>query len=342
MKTYEITIKPLSGFGTPLKGDTLFGQVCWQAAYDASLFGMTIDELLADYAESPFLVVSTAFPKVGRSYALRRPSLPLDSLFDFEGLDKRKMIETRKLLKARKWMLAESGRPLRSLRSAELYKNDKELFDMVAASVPADLQRDISRKGGKAFVADFSQPHNTINRLTGTTGEGGFAPFAVEQQVYMQQAELALFVGVSEKIAFDGVVKALRRIGDFGFGKDASTGLGKFEVCGTTEIDLKALGSENPNALYTLAPCVPERNRYPQMFYTPFTRFGRHGDVLAKSRNPFKNPVIMADEGAVFSAASSDIFQKACVGTAVTGISLSEPRSVAQGYSLYIPVRVEV
>jgi CRISPR-associated protein Csm4 len=78
------------------------------------------------------------------------------------------------------------------------------------------------------------------------------------------------------------------------------------------------------------------------MYFAPFTRFGRHGDVLAKSSNPFKNPVIMADEGAIFMPADLDrTMNKPYIGTAVTNISKAEPNAVTQGYSLYIPVIVE-
>jgi CRISPR-associated protein Csm4 len=78
------------------------------------------------------------------------------------------------------------------------------------------------------------------------------------------------------------------------------------------------------------------------MFFTPFTRFGRHGDVLAKSSNPFKNPVIMADEGGIFIPKSHESFTKPYIGRAVMNISKAEPRTVMQGYSLYLPVNVEV
>lgn len=341
MKTYEITIRPLSGFGTPLKGDTLFGHICWQAAYDEGLFGKSIDELLADYSENPFLVVSTAYPKLGNRYALKRPDMPLDSLFDFEGQSKADIIRHRKECKAKKWMLVEQGSRINSLKSNDLYKNDKELFSLFKNSCPNDSQREFRKKGIKSFVVDFTQQHNSINRLTGTTGEGGFAPFSVDQITYLPQSDLILFVGVADGIDIGQVKKAFQQMGDLGFGKDASTGLGKFKVSDIAEEDLAALGSDNPNACYTLSPCVPE-DAYTEIFFTPFTRFGRHGDVLAKSKNPFKNPVIMADEGAVFVPNSSDVFQKPCIGTAVSDISIvKDHNAVMQGYSLYMPVRVE-
>lgn len=342
MKTYSITIKPSSGFGTSLKGDTLFGHICWQAAYDKDLFGKSLDELLAEYSDKPFVVVSSAFPKIGDRYAFKRPDMPLDCLFPFDGLSKAEIIRKRKEYKGKRWMFVESDKQINSLKAGDLHKNDNEIVEAAKGAYPDEIQRDMRKKGIKSLVADFSQPHNTINRLTGTTGEGRFAPFSVDQKMYIPLTELSVFIGVAEDFNIEQVKTAFQRIGDFGFGKDASTGLGKFSVSGTSEIDLQRLGAEQPNACYTLSPCVPEKDLFGDMFFTPFTRFGRHGDVLAKSKNPFKNPVIMADEGAVFIPGNKDVFKKPYIGTAVTGISKAEPNAAAQGYALYIPVRVEV
>ncbi|MCI4462918.1 MAG: hypothetical protein JHC30_01955 [Caldisericum sp.] len=55
MKTYQIIIKPLTGFGTPLKGDTLFGHICWQIYYDKDLVGKDLETLLSDYLKNPFV-----------------------------------------------------------------------------------------------------------------------------------------------------------------------------------------------------------------------------------------------------------------------------------------------
>jgi CRISPR-associated protein Csm4 len=104
---------------------------------------------------------------------------------------------------------------------------------------------------------------------------------------------------------------------------------------------MKDIGSDAPNACYTLAPCVPENDTHSDIFFMPFTRYGKHGDILAKSGNPFKNPVIMADEGAVLIPKSKEVFAKPYIGQAVLNLSKAEPKTVMQGYSLYIPVRVE-
>lgn len=341
MKTYEISIKPLSGFGTPLKGDTLFGHICWQAAYKEELFGMNIDRLLADYATNPFMVVSSAYPKLNNGYALKRPDMPLDMLFRFEGQSKVDIIRNRKEFKRKRWMFIRNGQRITSIKTDGLYFGDEQLFKELSETKDTETQRNIRKKGIKSFISDYTQPHNSINRLTGTTGEGQFAPFAVDQTVYMPDAELIVFVGLREDIKVEQVIKALEQIGDSGFGKDATTGLGRFKVIGHKEIGLFAMGSESHNACFTLAPCVPKKDMFSRMFFSPFTRFGRHGDVLAKSGKPFKNPVIMADEGAVFVVNNSTVFERPYIGIAVSDISKAEPNTVAQGYSLYIPVKVE-
>ncbi len=345
MKVYEITIKPTTGFGTPIKGDTIFGHFCWQVAYDEKLVGKTLDVLLLGYPSRPFAVFSSAFPKfcIGTKYlyAFRTPNFPLDKLFDLPE-DKKERVNKRKEYKSKQWMMIEEGHDFSSFKKLR-YLSHSELFEEAKTNLSEETRKKTRRAGAKNYIEVFSQPRNSINRLTFTTGKEGFAPFEVEQHVFHPETELALFVGIDEAVVNIGqILEGLERIGKVGFGKDASTGLGRFDLGEETEIDLKEIGSKSPNACYTLAPCVPEKDTFVEMFFAPFTRFGRHGDVLAKSSNPFKNPVIMADEGGIFVPKSHESFNKPYIGKAVTNISKAEPKTVMQGYSLYLPTYVEV
>ncbi len=344
MKVYDITIKPVTGFGTPLKGDTIFGHLCWQIAYDEKLLGGTLDDLLANYQLKPFAVFSSAYPKFYISgkyyYALKTPDLPIDNLFALPD-EKKEKIKKRKEYKAKRWMMLEEGKKFSFFKELE-FLSDKELLEKAKANISDETRKQMRRADAKNFISAFSQSHNKINRLTSTTSEEGFAPFAVEQEVFYPETELALFVGIDESIInIEQVRTGLERIGTSGFGKDASTGLGRFELGEETEIYLSQMGSDSPNACYTLSPCMPEKDTFAQMYFTPFTRFGRHGDVLAKSPNPFKNPVIMADEGGVFIPKNREVFNKPFIGMVVSNISKAEPKAVTQGYSLYLPVKVE-
>ena len=62
MQTYKLNLTLQSAFATPLKGDTLFGQLCW--AIRNRLGEDTLTDCLAGYTNSqPFAVVSDAFPE---------------------------------------------------------------------------------------------------------------------------------------------------------------------------------------------------------------------------------------------------------------------------------------
>ncbi|MDI6781275.1 MAG: hypothetical protein QME49_04115 [bacterium] len=351
MKIYEITIKPITGFGTPFKGDTIFGHFCWQIAYDSKLSSIPIDELMASYQEKPFAVFSSMYPKfVVREkycYTFIKPNLSMDKLFNLSG--EKEQIEQRKEIKKKKWMLIEEGQRFSSFKELT-FVNDDELLCMANKQLSHEMQHQMRKAISKDFAAQFSQYHNKINRLTNKTGEKGFDPFAMEQSVFYPETELALFVGIEEDmIDIKQIKKGLEQIGLTGFGKDASTGLGRFELGEDSEINTFDMGSASPDACYTLSPCVPEKDTFDAMFFNPFTRFGRHGDVLAKSANPFKNPVIMADEGAIFKPEKGGkerkkmCFDKPYIGTAISDISKHvEFKTVMQGYSLYLPVRVDV
>lgn len=341
MKLYEITIRPTAGFGTPLKGDTIFGHFCWQAYYKPSLLSGSLEKQLLSYLERPFAVFSSAYPKIGDElgrYVLKRPDLPpwmLSPQQDSE--DRLTRARKAKELKRKKWIVV--GKDFSLLKEGVDLLDDAGLSQALRMAVAYDeAQSPRIRKSG--LWTETVHSHNTISRLTWTTGSGQFAPFTETVTFYAPGAELAIFVLVDEDAtSIDRVVEAMSLIGKTGFGREASTGLGRFEVVGTAELPLPR--AANANALYCLSPCVPATDSFSRAFFTPFVRFGKHGDNLARSRNPFKNPVLMADEGAVFIPTDVAAFEKPYFGRGVTGVSLVQPSAVAQGYSIYLPFRLE-
>ncbi len=341
MKLLEFTIRPTSGFGTTLKGDTLFGHFCWQAAYDPSLLEGGLTRWIDSYRDVPFVVFSSAWPKfqAGKAlYAMKRPDMPIHYLMPpGDGESRKERMEHRKKNMARKWMLVGEDLSI-TLLSAE-YVTERHLAEL-AISWLDPTPKFFYRKRHGEFISDFSQPHNSINRLTMTTGEAPFAPFSESYGFYHPGTRLAIFVLVDETATSAGRIRtALERIGKLGFGKDASTGRGRFEVDEPRELPLP--GSPSANACYTLAPTVPEPGVFSSHYFSPFIRFGKHGDRHARSRNPFKNPVIMADEGAIFVTDNNPhVFQKPYIGQAVLRTSLADENTVAQGYSIYLPLQI--
>lgn len=186
------------------------------------------------------------------------------------------------------------------------------------------------------------RPHNSINRLTGTTGEGMFAPYTQSQIWYQDDSSFDIYLLLDEpRLSLSEARTLLDDIGAFGYGRDASIGLGKFEIADCAEWDTDI--SENANACLTLAPCAPQglgldsRNSY----YNIVTRFGRHGDVgVHGPRGPFKAPVLLAETAAVFSPIQKG---RDYIGQALGGsgqLSRTIPATVHQGYAPYIPVHL--
>ncbi len=332
MKIYELTLKPISAFGTPLKGDTIFGQFCWEYAEFYKNNGKSLEQILLTYNESPFVIFSSAIPKYLLNskyiYLFKVPTVP--RLFLPQEVQKYKKQDN-------VFMIIEEGSNISNLKNITI--QTISLFELQNTSYPK-LDKSIANK----IILNLAQSHNTINRLEGKTTKERFAPYSVDQIAYNPLIELAIFAYINEDVINIETVKEIFiKIGLTGFGKDASTGLGRFQFISAKEIDLKKMGCSNPNACYTLSPCLPEKNTfdYTHSYFTPFIRFGRHGNKLAKSSNPFKNPIIMMDEGAVLKLKDNSILNKPYIGTPIHDVSKIEPKTVVQGYSLYIPVRLE-
>lgn len=340
MKLYEITIKPKSAFGTALKGDTIFGHFCWQVAHDPSLLNGGLEKNLAVYDQAPFAVFSSAFPKnmVGNDtvYYLPKPDHPGFMRYNQSASTKKK-IEERKAQKKKKWLkLADKGLVIRP--SAPCITDEEAVTDL-SGNLEPDQLLIMEKAGHKTLFIEFIQTHNAINRLTQTTGKGDFAPYSTESFHFFPEMELALFVVLEESVtSIDTIVKGLNAIGQSGFGRDASTGLGRFEACEPDEI---TVDYEKADACYALAPCVPSKGEFGQTFFSPFVRYGKHGGTLARSENPFKRPVIMATEGSVFFPNDKKTLAKPWIGSAVRNVSFLKPETVCQGYAPWLPVKLE-
>ncbi len=324
MQRVQIRVRPRTAFGSPLRGDTLFGQLAWAIRHR---FGDGhLQDLLEGYGQGqPFLVVSDAFP----AEYLPRPSLPLAFYRAVDG--------DHKAIKRRTWL------PLSAL--------SLPIIQWLDAFVGAD---DLPNGGvPKAYV----QSHNSIDRRTGTTSES-FAPYAHSQWWYdtarevpkgdaaqstAREVQLELYaVFDSTRISEGDLLSLFEDVGAFGYGRDATIGLGKFSVESITPWEIP--DPAQPTSYWCLAPCAPQGGDWDadRSFYVPFTRFGKHGDLGVHTRNPFKNPVLMADTGAVLTPRVWET--RLFVGSGLGGngeISLGMRETVQQGYAPVLGIALE-
>lgn len=313
MNTIKFTLKPEGVFATPLQGDTLFGQLCW--ALLRTQGEEKLKTLLAQYASAPFAVVSDAFP----SGYLPRPSLPSHFLGGATQDPK-----TRKEMKRKHWVPSTAlSEPISEW--LQYAKSDKDILQEINSEQTQlqEWQRHM---------------HNSINRMTGTTGEAGFAPYAVDELWHAQNILWDIYIVVDKtQISVADIEALIQHIGKTGYGKDANLGAGRFSV--TAKAAANFTHHTNANAVLALSAVAPQGLPLnPQgCFYQPFTRYGRHGDWAALV-NPFKAPILLAKAAAVLMPEAFKPVEY--IGQALGGngdplkiISKTIPQTVHQGYA---------
>ena len=307
-----------TAFGTPLSGDTLFGQLCW--AVREQLGNDKLTRLLDGYTTGePWLVISDGFP----AGYLPRPTVPAAVAGASEAATQVNA-QQRKAEKAKHWIpLAEISLPLPQLLAAAV--NDKAAF------------------GDHGKPVEASQPHNTLNRLTGTTGEGEFAPYTQAQIFFARGQQMNLYCMLDEaRMPKDSLLALLQAVGSQGFGRDASIGLGKFSV--ESLVEKSFVQHARADAYLTLAPSAPQGQGFKadQSYWRVLTRFGRHGNLHGISEKPFKNPVLLATTGAVF-VPQTKFAHRLFIGQGLGGngqLSKIEPATVQQGYAPVVGIRL--
>ena len=311
MNTYRLTLQPLSAFGTPLAGDTLFGQLCWALRH--LLGNAALTQLLDGYtAGRPFAVISDGLP----AGHLPLPTLPSRRWADCD-LD-------RKALKRRRWLpTAALTEPLPGWQA--LARDDAAAAHAITGR-PGVLQ------------AERAQPHNTLNRQTGSTGTGAFAPYTQAQLWFAPGMQFDLYVALDEaRLPLAGLLAALTHIGHTGFGRDASIGLGKFALVGSP-LAAPFGGRPAGNAWLSLGPCAPQGQGFcpRRSYYQALTRFGRHGDMAVHGASPFKRPLLLARAGGLFvplAPGGPAPFIGQGLGGPAAPVSPAMPETVHQGYA---------
>jgi CRISPR-associated protein Csm4 len=290
MKLYKTTITPISNFASSLKGDQLFGQMCWTVKF---AFGESrLQELLSTYEEHPFLVVSDAFTHAH----LPKPNLPSSFLNENPDLKK----ENRKKI----WLTLDE------LQKGEFNsaKTDTEALNSNKSSIIV---------------------RNSINYLTSTTGDG-FDPYSEEEFALSQQD--IYFLIDEERFGLSDLEESFKYLSKLGYGKDTTVGKGRFDFSSFEEVTLDKAQS---STYITLSPSSLQDINAKELFYTPFTRFGKLGYDRA-SKNAFKNPLVLSDTAAV--VVFDDAQKYHYIGKAIKNISTYKD-VVHQGYSIVIPIK---
>jgi CRISPR-associated protein Csm4 len=294
MKLYKISITPSSNFATTLKGDTLFGQMCWAISY--AFKKDRLATLLKDYreGEKPFLVVSDAFPKG----FLPKPKMPSSLL--------KEKSEEKKLNRKKIWLTSEA---LQRGAYTEA-KSDKEVGSN-------DTQN--------------MQIHNAINYKTSHTGDG-FDPYGLETW-NLSPKDIYCLIDENQ-LSVDELKEVLKLLSEMGYGKKSTIGKGRFSIDTIEEVNIDSRAT----TFMTLSPFSPKGLEAKNIYYDPFTRFGKFGGSRAY-KNAFKKPILLADVASVVEF--NEVKMHQYLGRAISGLSdISEySDTVHQGYSIVLPLK---
>jgi len=195
MKLYKYTINPVSPFATPVKGDTLFGSICWAIVY---LYGEDkLKGFLKDYDENPFLIVSDGFLK----NHLIKPTFPRALLGELEDGKKKE------------------------------YR--KKIWVEVSDILKGDFSK-AKKESEVEFRKNLFEVKNSINYKTFTTGEG-FAPFLVDSVIYLKEVDIYMLIRDDVISEIKRAFKLLSKLGygkdaNLGKGRFEIVGFKEFHV----------------------------------------------------------------------------------------------------------------
>ncbi len=271
-------------FGTPFRSNTLFGHLCWALRYSRG--EAELGRLLDGFDEAP-VRLSDAFPHGHLPRPLTAPMSAEtrhalgEELARGSGLSRSEAMARLKTLRKRRWVSRDTFVSLRAgfgehaLYRAWLHREE------LAPDPPLEVQR----------------AGNQINRLTSRTPSEGGLYFQQEHWFGGDGPHLCLFADPGS-LGEDLLLDLLEQVGRNGYGRDASTGRGRFRVSpGPPADDLFRPGG---NRLMSLSRGVLTENTTGAR-YRLSPHFGRLGGHRANAAaGPFKRPLLLTEPGATF------------------------------------------
>jgi CRISPR-associated protein Csm4 len=299
MTLYRITFELRSSIVTPLKGDTIWGHIVWGIANHKG------DEAVAEFleqekADPPVLVVSSAFPAGMLCRCLPEPK------------ERKEKID---------------------INSYSDIKKDKKIKHVSASEYFADVE---------AMPVMSTNPltgvqvmHNTIDRETNEVAEGGLYSTEEQWPGIMNGSEFTpvdwdLYVLSSLEKTY--VAQLIAWAFENGYGADASVGKGKIvsisepvpvtpQKAGNTYMALGPFADRPGSGISNLRADI-------------FVRSGKVGGAFASSLSPYKKPVVLYQEGAVFSGDKPLEY----AGMLLTEMHGEDPRICQSGFAPVIPI----
>lgn len=285
MESLKLKIKLQSSFKTKFQSDTIFGQFCWMYRY---IFGNDkLEIFLSNFKNEPAIAFSDGF------FGDLLPK-PLLEPLNFSDDELKKAKDYKKLEFVEKDIILQNRHNL----------SDRYIFnDFVSKNTGVNDNYATDRdeaKGKDTYILK-----NSIDRISGTAKAGLYVS---KETFFSEDARFTLYVKYkSADISRKEILQVMQTMGEFGFGRDASTGNGKFKIIEDEILDNpKELSFfEGANSFMALSHGIPKedadglsdcRLNYGKII----TKFPKHGGFLGLTDNYFKNPFVVYRPGSTF------------------------------------------
>lgn len=282
MLTYCAILRPGAATLTPWLADTLFGHLCWMELHRNG--EAALKEFLKPFVDhSPAFILSDGFP----AGSLPRPMLPGAKHGSAEP-------------KSQQIMGMMEAKRVKNIRLVKL-----EEFNALRRGEEISLARPQVKASARAVLK------NQINRLTGTTtGEkdepGGGNLYSLEELAILDTSgekprgsEICFFIKTIDEEWAKRVEGLLNELAMSGYGAKKSTGYGQFSLSSFSSFN----GFDElpgANGFISLSNWVPAQQDPTEGFYNTLVKYGKLGENLAASENPFKFPLVMLAAGSSF------------------------------------------
>lgn len=286
MKIYTLILKQKSGLLSELQSDTIYGHFCWRLK---DQFGVEkLKEFISVYQQKkPVFLLSDGLLKIGNEILFPRPLL-------FSKPDQKKK-KTDKIIEFTKQKKSKERRFL-TIEEMNTFLN--------SGKIVIDDRNDFIGKGkisNKSFISEQLRTSVQIDRSSFTSSEGML--FSYNPTYPRNDVEYCVMVKILDENIFKvfNCENVLKEVFHIGFGKKKSSGYGQFSVADDFKEFSELQEPSNPNAMVVLGNYLPDDNdSVKPIGYEIKTKYGRLGEELSLSENPFKKPIIFLTAGSCF------------------------------------------
>ncbi|MBS1517940.1 MAG: hypothetical protein JSS91_07620 [Bacteroidetes bacterium] len=309
-KIYILNLSQKSGLLTQLQSDTIFGHFCWRMR---DLIGEDkLKEFLESYRSGcPVFTVSNSFFERDKIIYLPNSLLPFSN-------EKK---ETNKDEKIRNFLKYKDSKKMKFLTLKQ--------FNFALNGEKEELEKSILEVDVKQpkYIEDL-RTSVEISRETFSSKESqlfSYAPYYVQEELInskrneFTKTNTVIFIKILYEEKFNeknfDCENILKDVFNIGFGKKKSSGYGEFEVNGFDNFE----GFKEPddsNGFITLSnylPSVEDKITADNSYYDLNIKYGKLGEELALSLNPFKKPIVFMTPGSCFKTDVKKDYYGRCV-----------------------------